>query len=410
MVGQFALSLVIAQPIFVFTSFNLGGVLMTDTRREFGFIDYYNIRMFMSGLGMLALVLICLFGHFDTTTRWVILLNGIGICLDSFSQLIYGLLALHSRMDRIAVSLALKGLLSLAGVMVGLLAAHHIVWAAAGSALASAMVVFGYDVTSAVQILRSSRPHPAPSTGGEATCDRSRDLWAKAMLRTTWNRDAMIRLAILASPMGITVTLISLASSIPRLFLEQRFGAGHLGLYAAQASFVTIGRMASGALDQASRPQLARHYGASERSAFVRLLNRLLLAGILMSLVTLAGAALFGRPLLGLLFTRQYANNLDVLLITLAASGLNFLGSTYLNALSAARQFRVQALVMLFVVAVTIVASAVLIPVLGQSGAALASLVATSAQVAVGAFIVHKIVAALPLKPSSGFPPLRQIF
>jgi O-antigen/teichoic acid export membrane protein len=343
--------------------------------------------MFMTGLGIMALMLICAGGPFAAQTRWVILLNGIGIAIDGFSQLIYGLLALNSRMDRIAISMGAKGLLSLGGVAAGLAWTHSIIWAAAGSALASALIVLGYDVASGVQIL-----YPVPKAGYAWKTSSM-----KAALLTFGNRDAMRRLTALAAPMGITVTLITLTTSIPRLFLERQFGASNLGLFAAQASFVTIGRMASSSLDQASRPQLARHYGDGDRAAFVRLLNRLLLLGLALSGVILVGAEGFGRAVLRLFFTPEYARNLDVLIISMGASGLGFLGNTYLNAMSAARRFRVQAWCMMAVVCVVALASATLIPVLGLRGAALASLAAMAVQVVAGALIVRNIVSMLPL-------------
>ena len=395
MMGQFALSLAVAQPIFVLTSFNLGGVLMTDTRREFRFLDYFSIRMFMSGLGFVALLLVCGLGRFAAQTRWVILLNGVGIAIDGFSQLLYGLLALHGRMDRVAVSLSAKGLLSLAGVIAGLAYAHSIVWAAGGSALASALVVLCYDLESGRQVLR---PVGAADCAGDRKSRRELRKEAARRFVSHWNTSnwgTLHRLAALAAPMGVTVTLITLTTSIPRLFLESRFGAGNLGLFAAQASFVTIGRMAGNSLDQASRPLLACHFAAGDRVAFVRLLSRLLRIGVLATSVVLALAAGCGRPVLRILFTREYAHSLDVLLICLAAGGLGFLGNTYLNAMSAARQFRVQVVCMALTVAAALLASAILIPALGLRGAALASLAPMVVQVAVGALIVKKIVAAM---------------
>src|SRR5579871_3850894 len=81
MLGQFALSLAIAQLIFVLTSFNLGGVLMTDARREFQFIDYVGIRMFMTIVGFAALILVCSFGRYPLETSRVIVINGAGTAI-----------------------------------------------------------------------------------------------------------------------------------------------------------------------------------------------------------------------------------------------------------------------------------------------------------------------------------------
>lgn len=387
-VGQFALSLVIAQPIFVLTSFNLGGVLMSDVRREFRFIDYLFFRLFTSGAGILLLMLVCGAGRYELETRWVILLNGLGIAVDSLSQLIYGLLSLHRQVDRVALSLSSKGILSLMGVAVGLALTHSLVWASAGSLLASILVVALYDLPNGVRILQVTPSRRLFISG----------VWFKAEARFPWNGDALRRLAILAAPMGVTVTLITLTTSIPRLALEHYLGTKQLGLFSAQASLVTIGRMASLALDQASRPQLAHHYANGERDAFTRLLRRLLFSGAALSVGLLLAALAGGHLFLAVFFAPEYAKDLSVLLISLAASGMSYLANCCFNALSAARQFAVQAPCMLMVVAVTLLASALFIPLYGVRGAALAGFAGMTAQLAAGVFLIRRVIQTAPEK------------
>jgi hypothetical protein len=69
------------------------------------------------------------------------------------SDVFYGLFQQHERMDRIAISMAIRGPLSLVGLAAGVWYTGSVVWAAAGSALASALVLAGYDIVGGWRLL-----------------------------------------------------------------------------------------------------------------------------------------------------------------------------------------------------------------------------------------------------------------
>ena len=54
-VGQYALALAIAAPVFMFTNLQLRGVQATDARQEFGFPDYFTLRTLSTVAGLLAI-------------------------------------------------------------------------------------------------------------------------------------------------------------------------------------------------------------------------------------------------------------------------------------------------------------------------------------------------------------------
>src|ERR1700674_4553211 len=55
-VGQYALALAIAAPVFMLTNLQLRAVQATDSRHEYGFADYFTLRTVSTLLGFLVIV------------------------------------------------------------------------------------------------------------------------------------------------------------------------------------------------------------------------------------------------------------------------------------------------------------------------------------------------------------------
>src|SRR5205807_111503 len=53
-VGQFALGLAVAAPVFMFSNLQLRAVQATDARSEYEFADYFTLRVLASALGLMV--------------------------------------------------------------------------------------------------------------------------------------------------------------------------------------------------------------------------------------------------------------------------------------------------------------------------------------------------------------------
>src|SRR5919197_2263596 len=116
MVGQFALGLAVATPVIMFANLQLGSVQATDARRQYRFGEYLGLRLITTALAFLAMIGIVLLSRHRWDTALVVVAVGLAKALESISDLIYGLLQQHERMDRIAKSVMLKGPVSLAAL------------------------------------------------------------------------------------------------------------------------------------------------------------------------------------------------------------------------------------------------------------------------------------------------------
>ena len=387
MVGQFALSLAVIQPIIAFSQLSLGQVQTTDTRREYRFGDYLGLRLVTTVLALVLLSLMTLQGGYGRVTGTVILLTAIGIAFDSIGDVTFGLLRQHERMDRIAISMAADGVLSLALLMAGLVFLHSIVWAAAGSALASALVALAYDIPNAVWVLRAS--------GGDA-----RELFTVlgrfSVPRPYGNLRTLARLSWLALPLGGIMLLITLNNNVSRYFVEHFLGVRELGIFSALISFVAAGRIVTQALGQSATPRLARCYAEGDRQGFVHLILRLLLVGVAVGLAAPVVAWAAGRQILTFFYTPEYARHLEVFVVFLAAGGLGYVSSFLGYGITAARYFKIQTLTLAAMTAVTVLACAWLVPAYGLRGAAWSALAVAGAQIIINALILRHVLNALP--------------
>ncbi len=372
-VGEFALGLAISAPIILFASLELRGVQATDARDLFRFRDYLDVRFVSMGMALASVAVVALVAGYRGSTVKVILAIGLAKAIEALSDVCYGRLQKHERMDLIARSLIMKGSLTVAAVAAALRAGYGVLGVALGLCVAWGLVLVFHD----------SVVSKAWAELGGRRSDRG----------TRW------RLVRLALPLGGVGTLLSLQANIPRYFIERYAGTDELGIYAALASLAVAGGMTITALGQSLSPRLARVFAGGGTRAFRASLTRhaSLCAGI--GLLGLAVAILIGPRLLQVLFGPAFAARSDVFIWLMAGAVFLYPASLFGFGLTAARRFTPQLPLVAFTVAVTVLACALLVPRFGLTGAAWAVGIAALVQlVAAGslAFSARPVKEAAP--------------
>ncbi|MDQ2730460.1 MAG: oligosaccharide flippase family protein, partial [Armatimonadota bacterium] len=390
MVGLYALGLAVTQPVISLAQLSLRSVQATDARREYQFSDYLRLRLVMLIAALLVIAGVSLEHGSQRELALVIGIVGLGAAFDAISDVFYGLQQQHERMDRIAISMAIKGPLSLVALSLGVYVTGSVVWAVAGSALASALTVAFYDIPAGLSLLRVQR-EVVDSVRG------LRDGGEPAPQGQT-----IIRLLWLTLPMGVTMLLVSLNENMSRYFVEHYLGAGLLGIYAAVASLLRIGGNLGNALGQSASPRLAKYYAAGDYPRFKGLLRKLVGMGVVMGASGVLVAAVAGRAILRLLFKREYADHVDVLVWLMAAGGLGYVVSFLGYAITAARRFTIQIAWYGLAVVITGLTSWWLVPMIGLRGAAVSAFLSEIVVLAGGLAIVAHV-----LRPPAGSLPVR---
>jgi O-antigen/teichoic acid export membrane protein len=354
MLGQYALAVAIVSPVALFAHLNLRAVLATDVERLHPFGDYMAVRMGTTALGLAVILGLALLSGHAWPVAPAIVLAGVVLAADHFSDLCYGALQRSERMDQVARSTTARGTLALAAMGAALWMTHSLPWAIAAQAAARIAVFLAYDRPAAAV-------HESPQRSGFAA------------------QSAILRAAL---PLGVVLMLITLSGNLPRYAIERRLGTAALGVFAAVASFQAIGSAVVNPLGQTMTPRLARAFSQGQTPLFLRLAAQLTGAACLLGAAGVGVALVAGRLALGIAYGRAFTPYGGLLVWMMAAGILSYAGSALGYVITAARAFDSQAPLFLAVAAVSGAASWVLVPRFGLEGAALALVLAWLAQIA----------------------------
>ena len=372
-VGQFSLGLAITAPIFMLTNLQLRAVQATDARNDFDTGDYLALRLITTAVAWVALAALVVAGGFRAATALVILAFGLAKGMESVSDIFYGLMQQHERMDKIAISMMIKGAITLSAVGAAISLAGNTIGAVMGLAASWTIVLVAYDL---------------PST---AAFWRDREC-AALLPRPRWSKAHLLRLTRLAFPLGIVMMLISLIACIPRYFIEAALGARALGIFTAIAYLMVVANTVVFALGQAVSPCLARLFAAGDIEAYRSLLLRLVGAAVVGGGVAVVLVLGGGGVILQALYTTEYAQRADVFFWLTIATALGAVASILGYGMTAARCFRIQAPLFAVVVLATTLFSALLIPRHGLLGAALATTIGSIVQLLGSAWVIHTVL------------------
>lgn len=371
MVGQFALGLAITAPVVEFANLRLRLLQATDARSDYEFDDYLGLQIVTAALALAVVAAIAIGGSYQRATALVVLALGLAKAIENMSDTYFGVLQRHQRMDRIGKSMALKGVASLVALSAMVYLTGRVLWGVLGLVASWALVLVLYDMPGASLVLG-----PARAVAGPGAAERK----PRRVRAPRFRWVTLARLARLAMPLGLATMLMALNSSIPRYFVERRFGEGELGVFAALAYFHRAGTTVANALGDATSPSLSREHAAGEEVAFRGLLLKTTGAAVLLGAAGVVVAYAAGPWLLTLFYGPTYARQ-GLFVLLMVASGLAHVGSVLMYGLTAARHLLAQLILYVAMTAALMLACTVLVPYLGLEGAAAAMVVSRGVQV-----------------------------
>ena len=363
MVGRFAFALAVTAPVFMLTNLQLRAVQATDMANRFAFADYLALRILCTGLALSVIAGLAYISRSSFAIAAVIVVVGFAKGFESISDAVYGLVQRHERMDLIARSMMLKGLVSIVAFTLALALTGKLVLGAAALAAAWCVVLLTYDFGLARRFAgighwAGSRPAFVP----------------RFPVRT------LLRIAWLSLPLGVTLMLGSLNTNLPRYFIEHYAGTRELGFFAAIAYLMVAGNLILNAVGQSATPRLASYYASGNATAFRALLLKLCGVAAVPGVAGILVAAIAGKPVLRLLYRADYASHSDVLTLLMIAAAIGYMASIPGTGVMAARIFKPQPVLLAAVVLLSLVACFRWIPLYGLRGAAYVLILAAVAQ------------------------------
>jgi O-antigen/teichoic acid export membrane protein len=377
LVGRFSLGLAVTAPLFIFTNLQLRSVQATDVHGEYAFADYLGLRLLGNLVALIGVAVVVAVTGYSLETTAVVLAIAAAKAFEAVSDIIYGLMQHRERMDRVAISLMLKGLISVITVGGAMIAARSAGWAGLAMAIGWLVVLMAYDLPNAESMLSSRR-------GKDSS------------LRPRWSRKLLLRLTVFSAPLGISMMLTTVSMNVPRYFIQAYLGPRELGIFSAMAYIVVAGTTVVTALGQAATPKLADYYGSGRRVAFQSLLWKLVAIGAAIGLVTVIASFWFGRQMLTIIYRPEYARRNDVFVWLMAAGGVSYIASFLGYGITATRAFRRFVAPSLISTALAIV-SGFLIPRFGLTGAAWSTGVVSLGACAASLVVLRSVTGIEPL-------------
>jgi O-antigen/teichoic acid export membrane protein len=346
-VGQFSLGLAVTAPIMLLSSLQLRAVQATDARLQFQFRDYAGLRIlttFTAACVILVISKVLYQGETALTIAAFALSKGI----ESLSDIVYGLCQQQERMELIAKSLMLRGVLALLATA-ACFAVFHTVWiAVCGIAATWAMVFATFDVRCAANIAHEMHQTVLP---------RFSPIHLKQLIR-------------LSVPLGIVTMLIGFNANLPRYMINHFRSVRELGIFSALGYILIAGTLIVGALGQAATPRLALYASQGKTRDFRNLSDLLLLIGMTLGICGVLAALAFGRQIITLIYGSEYAQNQQLFLWLMVAAAAGYMASFGGCSLTAARHFQIQMPLFGFITAVTLPLCYIMVKAGGAVGAA----------------------------------------
>jgi O-antigen/teichoic acid export membrane protein len=323
--GQFVLGLAVTAPVVMFCNLQLRLVLATDVGHEVPFADYLAVRNLMAVVALGLILALALLAE-SWPVAIIIAAVGVSKLVESISDIHYGRLQRANRTNIVSRSLFIRGLASFALATLACLAFESVVGVCGALSICGLAVLVLHDVPASNSLQDEARY--------ESHRERSAD-----------HREQMLKLVWRGLPLAAGSALMSLEANVPRYVVAARFDANVLAVVGVMTYALAIGQTLASALCYPAVPRLAAHHAERKTRAFLRLVGKLVAVGGFAALLAVVASALFGRQVLLVVMGEEFAGHGTLLVMTVAAGGIQVIQHILLNALRAMRRFKIVSLI-----------------------------------------------------------------
>lgn len=348
-VGLWGVGQAVTLPVATFFSLKLSTVNITDVRNEYRVGHYMAARMAASCMSIVVASAIG-FVFYSVNIAVIIVIMGVSQAVAEVRAYFLSNMQKFERLNLSTLSQVAEGTITLLCFGAIFLLTHSLLFAILGIIVSRLSVLFFYDIPVSAKVLSDCLQHAF--TGYQP-------LWQWQRL---WN------LLRQAAPLALVAAFGNAFQNIPRLVMDKLRGRESVGYFTALSMILVAYTMVNGALCNTVLPRLSK-YCAENTKAFVWLLVRLYGLNFLLGVCFVAVVFVFGKPLLTVLFTEEYAQHKNVMVMLAVSSCILSLFSVSNWGLNATRQFAVQVPIYAIAAAACAVFSFLLIPTYDMYGA-----------------------------------------
>ncbi|MFT5323020.1 MAG: O-antigen/teichoic acid export membrane protein [Planctomycetaceae bacterium] len=354
--GQYIIALAISAPVFMFAGLDLRTLQATDSSGEVRFIEYLSLRLICGCIALAIVPMIAVAWGHRADTLAVITGVGVGRFFLLIGDTFNGLMQQSERMDRVAHSIVLKGVLSTLVLGTTFVATGSLVMAVFAEAAARFLVLAFYDFP----------------LGRQLAYEHGTETISLVSLKTV-EPARLTKLTLRSLPLAFKVMLVSLDTHVTRYIVSfpSMGGLSDLGVFGPIASGAGSASMVGKALNQSVSAKLGRLATAGEPRPFVSFVRRLQLLYLVLGAAGVGFTVVAGGPLLALVRPDALAFQTLLTLVVISVA-LDLQNGIVDMSLVAARRIAPLAPACGLSVATSAVGCWLLIPSFGLNGAAMA--------------------------------------
>lgn len=381
LVGQVVYGLALTTPLFVIAGLQLRSIQATDAGSRYTLGQYLGLRALTTIAAVIVAVLVAaLTWSADSRVALIVLLWVLSKTVDAGSDAVYGFCQQTERMDYVGLSLILRGLFAVASVAVLFRVSHSALLALAGLVVGWSAVFILFDIP-VTRILLRERQRLSCSS------DRAADT-----LRLVFNRRQLAPLLLEAAPLGVVAFLLAIQIQVPRYVVTGLLHVNELGLFSAAAYLTFVGTTLVNALGAPACVRLAQYHLNGSRSAFCRLMMKLLLVATALGAAGILVSVCAGGRVLAFLYTKEYSRVAGVLTMLCAAGALSYVASFLGYGMTALHRYKIQVPIFVGVVLITLLSCYWLTGLYGIMGTAAGMLIGNLGQVLMSAAVVWRTI------------------
>ncbi|HSW77783.1 MAG TPA: hypothetical protein VLG36_03225 [Candidatus Chromulinivoraceae bacterium] len=346
--GMFSFAFAVAIIFWVISMWGGRTYQVSDVNKEFSHRSYIMVRLVLTIAAVVGAVLFSVVNHYDQTKTSLILALVLFKTVESVADAIHGVLQINDRLYVVGRSLTYKAIAGFVAFVVIDFLTHNILLGALGIVAVNVVIVLFYDLSKAKRLETIDIPF---SQMGSVI--RS----AIIIMRRTW-------------PVFIVIFLSMFSLNIPRYFIDLYHGE-EIGYFGILAMPITLIGMVMVFILQPQVVYLSKAYEQKEYVRFRKTVKKLMYITVLIGLVILVGAYVFGVPALSLFFGVNFSPYLEALMIIVVGGILNAIVSIFINIFTIIRKFKQQFYILLLTNITLGILSAVLVRSYGLTGGVL---------------------------------------
>lgn len=351
-VGLFGLVQAIALPLYMFLTFKLRTIQITDTSNNYSNNDYLGARILLAAINIFIAVIFFNIFYSNDIVLAIIALS-FGYSLSIIKEYYISLMQLNERNDIYLISNIFQSILSLLVFISVYYLTKNIIYAIAGFSLLRLPSLY-ID---------------------QYLTKKFNNTNYNLALKNLFNKEGSIKkLLIVGMPLGITAVIGATFTSIPRIVLEKFDSLEALGIFTMLMSLIVVVNLFMSSFTQAILPRLSKLYKA-DMKAFNKMSFIFFILLFVISLVGLFLGYLYSKEILSIVFGKKYSiysNEFFMCMISAALLAFFHYANMLLNAIKYfSKQMYIYALCALF----SLVSSILLIPLYGLEGAIYSSMI-----------------------------------